>query len=123
MTIKLYNTTNLTYHKECYGTKTYEADENANSIITYITMGNKKALIAGDLEKITKACYNAVYSNKYGKCNTDECSIMEHVVKKLLGNNQKLNIDLLELPHHGYSSCDASNIISNKIIYYAYRHK
>ncbi len=127
MTITLYNATNLSYHAECYGTKSNVFDENSNSIISYINMGNKTALIAGDLEPITKACYNKIY----GKCTTSKCSIMNYVVNKI-NKGKKLNVDLLELSHHGYASCDMSvntrNIInpkkivipnwSNKITYY-----
>jgi beta-lactamase superfamily II metal-dependent hydrolase len=103
MSLILYNTTNLSYHTECYG-----INENSNSVVTYIKMGNKKALITGDLEKVNTKCYNAIYGDKYGKCSSTNCSIMNYVVKNKLGatSSKKLNIDLLDLPHHGYSSCD-----------------
>ena len=110
MIITLYNATNLSYHSECYGTSASEFDENSNSIITYIEMGNKKALLGADLEKISKTCYNKIY----GTCNTNSCSIMSNIVNKI-GNGQKLNVDLLELSHHGYSSCDMTVDTRDKI--------
>ena len=111
MIITLYNATNLPYHSDCYGTADNPFDENSNSIVLYITMGNRNAIIAGDLEKIGKKCYNAIYG-KYGKCKTNECSIMNYVVNQITGG-KVLNVDLLELPHHGYSSCDVSSSIVN----------
>ena len=110
MIITLYNATNLSYHSECYGTSTSEFDENSNSIITYIEMGNKKALLGADLEKISKTCYNKIY----GTCSTNNCSIMSNIVNKI-GNGQMLNVDLLELSHHGYSSCDMTLEARDKI--------
>ena len=103
MTLQMYNARNLSYYSECYGTTSTSFDENSNSIVSYIKMGNKSALIAGDLEPISKKCFNKTY----GTCNTNTCSIMDNIVKQI-NNGKKLNVDLLELSHHGYSSCDMS---------------
>ena len=79
-------------------------------------MGSKTALIAGDLEKISKTCYNAIYEKYYGKCTESTCSIMKYVTNKIAGTNKTLSVDLLELPHHGYSSCDMPGTIKPKTI-------
>lgn len=109
MNLTMYNTTNLSYHSECYGTSSSEFDENSNSIVTYIKMGNRKALIGGDLEPVNKTCYTKIY----GSCSSSKCSIMNNVVNKI--SSSKLNVDLLELSHHGYSSCDMSTSLRDKI--------
>lgn len=98
MDIYLYATKNLLYYNECYN-----EDENINSIITYIVVNGKKILLTGDMEPTTTTCLKKFNSNCSGK------SITECVVK----TNNISKIDLLKLPHHGYSSCDInSNIVS-----------
>ena len=57
---------------------------------------------------------------------------MNYIMKKINSGN-KLNVDLLDLPHHGYSSCDMSTtirdfinpkklVIPNNILYSKYKH-
>jgi len=100
MNIKLLATKNFLYYEECYG-----LDENINSIITYITVNNKKILLTGDVEPASEECVKKIDSTYKGK------SILESIIKK---NNIK-NIDLLKLPHHGYSSADINDNIVEKL--------
>jgi len=82
-----------------------DKDENINSIITYITVNGKKILLPGDLEPTTSTCLKKFNFSCSGK------SIMECVINK---NNIK-DIDLLSLPHHGYSSCDINTNVASTL--------
>jgi beta-lactamase superfamily II metal-dependent hydrolase len=100
MKIILYATKNLLYYSECAG-----EDENINSIITYITANGKKVLLTGDMEPTSSKCLKKFNSSCTGT------SITECVVK----TNNITKIDLLKLPHHGYSSCDINKTIVSKL--------
>lgn len=100
MKIKLYATKNLLYHEDCYG-----QDENINSIVSYIEINGKKVLLTGDMEPTTEACL------KTFNADCDEKSVLECVIKQ----NNITNINLLKLPHHGYSSCDINNDIKTAL--------
>ena len=112
--ITLYNTSNLGYYSSCAG-----LDENSNSIVSYVKMGNKTALIAGDLEPISRSCYINVYNNPYNNCSSSssKCSLMSDVISNILTSTSSstLNVDLYELTHHGYSSCDMTTSLRNKL--------
>ena len=100
MNINLYATKNMQYYEACYG-----EDENINSVITYITINGKKILLPADMEPTSTTCLKKFNSSCSGK------SITQCVISK---NNIK-NIDLLELSHHGYSSCDINSGIISKL--------
>jgi len=140
--ITLYNTTNLSYHNNCKGTKNIEFDENSNSIVSYIRMGTKSALVAGDLEPVAKkGCYdeaaavkelsNDFFANKeYIVCSAKkgaDCSkeygysLLTPILQKIAPDSKgsksikKINLSFYEISHHGYSSCDMNNYIKNKL--------
>ena len=100
MDVQLFGTKNLQYYEACYN-----EDENINSIITYVTVNNKKILLTGDVEPTTNLCLKKFNSSCSGT------SILECIIK----NNNIKNIDLLKLPHHGYSSCDINDTIINSL--------
>lgn len=101
MQIKLLATKNLQYYDECYG-----EDENINSIITYITINNKKILLTGDMEEPKNIKCLKKFDSSCSVTSITECVINKNNIK---------NIDLLKLPHHGYSSCDINNNIVNNL--------
>lgn len=128
MSLFLYNTRNLQYYKACYG-----EDENINSIMTYITVNNKKIFLTGDIEKVENkngncsGVYGATCDEDTLMCANDGCtggSITKCIVDKY---NIK-DLDLFKLPHHGYGSCDVDGILNpvsivagnweEKIVYY-----
>lgn len=107
--ITLYNTKNAGYYSACGG-----YDENSNSVVVDVQMGSRTALIAGDMEKMPSACYRKVYGNPYENCSKSDtsCSFMDDFF-----NDYDKSIDLYELTHHGYSSCDMSEGTANMKIY------
>ena len=81
MTIKLYNTQHYIKNKDY---PTYSTNDNTNSVLELITVNGYKVLLTGDL-------YDA-YMNRW---------LLADLSKK----SEFKNIDVLKMPHHGYTTC------------------